>query len=496
MTRNSVRVPVEVVSCGHVRKPTDIAFGELSVKPVAISVPIEVIAASTPILCPAEVPPRRLPIPGMGPYTGGGCSHPRKAGVAVFSSGASPCRASKASAPGGSSQVSGRRDSAAHKTCAESWAASLPELLRQVDLLPLPEATLTRIVPGAEGQISSSVKLKTAALGPDEDRPPAPAQQTPRRATKSPPGCSELELNRLLEDVSRQLRALQSSQVLVAASNLPIRGLSLFAPFAGVGGKTVSSRDGGVAQLVEAIRKVTEILVWGESHDGSLFDLFCEHHMMATFVEALHRPSTPKAVRVQLLQSLAILVQNMRRSTSTYYLLSGGLLSSLFDDPPDLGDEETLAHFVGLLKSLALRVDRHSAQLCLAPPRGANRGGGLERIPIFERAVCLASQRDPMVRTAARAALLSLLRIGEPRLRAAAGVVCETLLAPDVSRQLREVFAVGVAEGAAETGEDITGFVGDLLALGIPSLEAALAQQLSNEEIVILSDILGPSRGD
>merc|ERR1712154_506855 len=65
------------------------------------------------------------------------------------------------------------------------------------------------------------------------------------------------------------------------------------------------------------------------------------------------------------LQSLSILMQNVRRETSMIYLLSGGLLNTFFDDPPKLDDEELNAYFVTLLKGLALRLTADNAQLCL-----------------------------------------------------------------------------------------------------------------------------------
>lgn len=70
-------------------------------------------------------------------------------------------------------------------------------------------------------------------------------------------------------------------------------------------------------RLVEAIRQSTEALVWGERHDAALFDLFCEHHMLAAFVIAL-RTVIPCQVKVQILQTISILVQNARRTTSFF----------------------------------------------------------------------------------------------------------------------------------------------------------------------------------
>ncbi|CAJ1401919.1 unnamed protein product [Effrenium voratum] len=188
--------------------------------------------------------------------------------------------------------------------------------------------------------------------------------------------------------------------------------------------------DSGFGQ----IRKATACLVWSETHDSSLFNLFCEHTMLAGFVAAL-RAASPVPVKLQILQTLSILVQNAQRDTSFIYLLSQGLLNDFFDDPPANMDEEALAYFITLLKGIAFRLDGQLALLCLQ--RNPRRGCGYEgatpstssasptatpspsegpslRMPIFERSVRLIGHPDPMVQTSARSAALRLLSFEGP----------------------------------------------------------------------------------
>jgi len=287
-----------------------------------------------------------------------------------------------------------------------------------------------------------------------------------------PAGCSEMEVGLLLKKIKKRLH--------MAAATWP-------------------DRDDKVPRLVESVRQITEALVWGERHDGALFDLFCEHHMLASFVTALHARATPCVLKVQLLQSLQILAQNARRQTSSFYLLSGGLVNSLFDDPPDLGDEEVLAYFTALLKGLALRLDNESATLCLAPckPLGGTdiNNKAVTRLPIFERAVALACHRDSMVRSAARTALMSMLRLDSPHIRDVASDAFVRRMAPGMALSLR---AAGPVRGprssskmssmgpsstlplgdSSEDVEDLRGFASDLIALKVPAVTQALVDQL------------------
>ena len=109
--------------------------------------------------------------------------------------------------------------------------------------------------------------------------------------------------------------------------------------------------------VVETVRQITEALIWGEQNDTNFFDFFCEKSILADFIRVLGLSKTPKKVKVQLLQSLSILVQNLRRQTSVYYLLSNNYVNKLIAMPLDFNDEEILAYYITLLKSLAMRLD-------------------------------------------------------------------------------------------------------------------------------------------
>mmetsp|Transcript_150604 Transcript_150604/g.419798 ORF Transcript_150604/g.419798 Transcript_150604/m.419798 type:complete len:1039 (-) Transcript_150604:96-3212(-) len=235
-----------------------------------------------------------------------------------------------------------------------------------------------------------------------------------------------------------------------------------------------------MAQLVEKSRLVAEALAWGERHEPGLFDLFCERRMLASFVSALCTAVVPPVAKVQLLQTLSVLLQNARRETSVYYVLSGGHLTKLFQE--DIGadaDEELAAWFVAFLKSVALRLDGQSARLCL---------GKASDFPLFARGAHFARHSDPMVQTSARTALLTLLRIDDPQVRAAAIREASKLLMPQLAQAFREAWTeASVAQrhgnsvqlqGALEAEEDLLGFAAELLGLGVPALSEALVRDL------------------
>jgi hypothetical protein len=259
-------------------------------------------------------------------------------------------------------------------------------------------------------------------------------------------------------------------------------------------------------ELVEKIRFATEAVLWGDKRDTALLDLFFERQMLACFVNALSTRESPSSVSVQILQSLLMLVQNMGRSTTFFYMLSGDLMNVLFNNPPNLKDEEVLTYFVALLKGLALRLDSESAKLMVVTGQRAAKlrpvgeipqmGIPQQRLPIFERAALLAGHSEPMVRTAARASILALLGLHGATIRDAVEDSFDRLCAPVLSRMLQAAWMESVkglkgfrelctgpkTRGFAnEACDELRSYVRDLLTLDQPAITRALALHLDEE---------------
>ena len=68
-------------------------------------------------------------------------------------------------------------------------------------------------------------------------------------------------------------------------------------------------------------------------------------------------------VKVQLLQTLSILIQNIDAGPSVFYLLSNDHINELIRHRFDFAHEEILAQYVSLLKAIALRLDGGKSHL-------------------------------------------------------------------------------------------------------------------------------------
>uniref|UniRef100_A0A096LS00 C-type lectin domain containing 16A n=1 Tax=Poecilia formosa TaxID=48698 RepID=A0A096LS00_POEFO len=111
--------------------------------------------------------------------------------------------------------------------------------------------------------------------------------------------------------------------------------------------------------LVETIRSITEILIWGDQNDSSVFDFFLEKNMFVFFLNIL-RQKSGRYVCVQLLQTLNILFENISHETSLYYLLSNNHVNSIIVHKFDFSDEEIMAYYISFLKTLSLKLNNHT----------------------------------------------------------------------------------------------------------------------------------------
>ncbi|XP_023204677.1 protein CLEC16A isoform X4 [Xiphophorus maculatus] len=154
--------------------------------------------------------------------------------------------------------------------------------------------------------------------------------------------------------------------------------------------------------LVETIRSITEILIWGDQNDSSVFDFFLEKNMFVFFLNIL-RQKSGRYVCVQLLQTLNILFENISHETSLYYLLSNNHVNSIIVHKFDFSDEEIMAYYISFLKTLSLKLNNHTVHFFY--------NEHTNDFALYTEAIKFFNHPESMVRIAVRTITLNVYKV-------------------------------------------------------------------------------------
>ncbi|BET02259.1 Uncharacterised conserved protein [Nesidiocoris tenuis] len=170
---------------------------------------------------------------------------------------------------------------------------------------------------------------------------------------------------------------------------------------------TVLSKNQTVSEsnrslLVETLRSIAEILIWGDQNDSSVFDFFLEKNMLSFFLKIL-KQKCGSYVCVQLLQTLNILFENIRNQTSLYYLLSNNHVNFIIVHKFDFSDEEVMAYYISFLKTLSLKLNSHTIHFFY--------NDHTNDFPLYTEAIKFFNHPESMVRIAVRTLTLNVYRV-------------------------------------------------------------------------------------
>lgn len=166
--------------------------------------------------------------------------------------------------------------------------------------------------------------------------------------------------------------------------------------------KNTTVTDNNRNLLVETIRSITEILIWGDQNDSSVFDFFLEKNMFVFFLNIL-RQKSGRYVCVQLLQTLNILFENISHETSLYYLLSNNHVNSIIVHKFDFSDEEIMAYYISFLKTLSLKLNNHTVHFFY--------NEHTNDFALYTEAIKFFNHPESMVRIAVRTITLNVYKV-------------------------------------------------------------------------------------
>jgi hypothetical protein len=160
-------------------------------------------------------------------------------------------------------------------------------------------------------------------------------------------------------------------------------------------------------QLVGTLREIAQLLIWGDQHDPTFFDFFLEHQILQHFIKVLLQASQ-NTVRVQIIQTLSMLVTNVSNNLSLYYLFSGNHINHLIRHEFDWSDEEVLSHYISFCKTIAMRLNPSTLQFFFDRHK--------QEFPLYTATVRFCGHEELLIRTHVRAIALNIFRIRDPGL--------------------------------------------------------------------------------
>ncbi|KAK7200886.1 hypothetical protein NESM_000147400 [Novymonas esmeraldas] len=162
-------------------------------------------------------------------------------------------------------------------------------------------------------------------------------------------------------------------------------------------------RSGRIDAALQRLRELTEVLVWMDRHREESFEQVMERDVMNTLERLVTNGLMPSAVKLQSLQSVTVLLQNLSRAPSLYYVCSNNHINRMVAVEFDMHDDEFVSLYVSFLKSLALRCTPDTVQFFFDVQDGA--------FPLWDRAVRLLGSEDAMVRTAAKQIIVTVAQL-------------------------------------------------------------------------------------
>ncbi|KAL6441795.1 hypothetical protein ACFW04_002319 [Cataglyphis niger] len=253
--------------------------------------------------------------------------------------------------------------------------------------------------------------------------------------------------------------------------------------------QTVSENNRGL--LVETLRSIAEILIWGDQNDSSVFDFFLEKNMLSFFLRIM-KQKCGSYVCVQLLQTLNILFENIRNETSLYYLLSNNHVNSIIVHKFDFSDEEVMAYYISFLKTLSLKLNAHTIHFFY--------NEHTNDFPLYTEAIKFFNHSEGMVRIAVRTLTLNVYRVEDASMlafirdRTAAPyfsnlvyfigdhiIELDTCVRNDADHQSQNRLSDLVAEHL-----DHLHYLNDILCLNISDLNEVLSEHLLHKLLVPL----------
>ncbi|BBN04515.1 hypothetical protein Mp_3g05320 [Marchantia polymorpha subsp. ruderalis] len=255
--------------------------------------------------------------------------------------------------------------------------------------------------------------------------------------------------------------------------------------------------------VIETLRSIAEHMIWGDQHDPTFFDYFMEKQVMAHFLRILNDSNKNSSVAVQLLQTLSIIIGNIRSEHAIYYLFSNEYINNLITYPFDFRHEETLAYYISFLRTISIKLDQNTVSFFIK-----TKNDEVISFPLYSEAIKFFHHEESMVRIAVRTLTLNVYNVDDECIQKfvmSAPVVSyfsdlvtflrqQSInldgLVAEAARAPQSAPTIGRLEAAIAEIGDLLFYCNDIMCSGIPKLNELMSKHIAN---LLVLPVLIPS---
>lgn len=130
--------------------------------------------------------------------------------------------------------------------------------------------------------------------------------------------------------------------------------------------------------------------------------LFCEYDILKELVY-LSKESKCRDINLEIINSIAMLVLNLKNNESLYYLFSNNYINQIISNEYDRYDDDFISYYVNFLKSLSLKLDITTIQFFFHKQ--------INSFPLIESAIKIYNHPDPMIKNVVRNIFLTITKL-------------------------------------------------------------------------------------
>ncbi|CAG8614099.1 10560_t:CDS:10 [Funneliformis caledonium] len=168
------------------------------------------------------------------------------------------------------------------------------------------------------------------------------------------------------------------------------------------------SKPGNDERVVDVLKEMTQILVWGDQHKPTILEYFFENNIHYDILNFLEQTNSPNVTK-QILQTMNILFENIHDLTSLYFLLSNNFVNRIICHKFDFSNDEIMAYYIYLLRTLSFKLDTNTLFFFFNERQ--------DDFPLYSEAIKFFNSDESMIRVAVRTVTLNIFGVNNAQMQ-------------------------------------------------------------------------------